>query len=73
MIDIEHVFSYHSPTGDQPGKYEAIRASAKALAQVIVDNTPSSADQSAALRHLREAVMTANSAIALDGRLDLPR
>lgn len=62
--DIQNWFSYHSPKADQPSRYEAIRDSAKELATVIVTNTPPSADQTAAIRLLREAVMTANAAIA---------
>ena len=68
-MDIEHVFKYHSPTPEQVIKYQAIRDKAKELAQVIIENTPVCADQSAALRHLRECVFTANSSIALNGRL----
>jgi hypothetical protein len=68
-MDINNIFTYHSPTPDQLPKYEAIRAKAKELGQVIVDNTPAGADQTAAIRLLREAVMTANAAIALDGKL----
>ena len=68
-MNIENVFSYHAPKGDQPQKYEAIRAAAKNFAQVIVDNTPSCADQTAALRKVREAVMTANASIALEGEV----
>ncbi len=69
-IDIENIFTYHSPTAEQLPKYEAIRAKAKELGHVIVANTPPSADQTAAIRLLREAVMTANASIALDGKLD---
>ena len=61
------IFRYHAPKGNQPAQYEAIRNKALELAQVIVDNTPQSADQTAAIRLLREAVMTANASIALDG------
>src|SRR5271166_829404 len=68
-MDINNIFTYHSPTPDQLPKYEAIRAKAKELGQVIVENTPASADQTAAIRLLREAVMTANAAIALKGQL----
>ena len=68
-MDIENIFTYHSPTPDQLPKYEAIRAKAKELGHVIIDNTPTSADQTAAIRLLREAVMTANASIALDGKL----
>jgi hypothetical protein len=64
---IEDLFTYHAPEGGQPAQYEAIRAKAKELAHVIVANTPPSADQTAAIRKLREAVMTANASIALKG------
>ncbi len=67
--DLDHIFRYHSPTADQQGKYVALRDAAKAFAQAIVDNTPPSADQAAAIRLVREAVMTANASIALGGRL----
>lgn len=61
------IFTYHSPKGDQPKMYAAIREKALELAQVIINCTPPSADQTAAIRLLREAVMTANASIALDG------
>lgn len=68
-MDIDNIFSYHAPMAGQVDKYESIRAAAKHLAKVILDNTPASADQTAAIRKVREAVMTANAAIALDGKL----
>lgn len=72
-LDLEHIFMYHAPGGDDVGRYQRLREAAKAFAQVIVDETPECADQSAAIRHVREAVMTANAAIALKGRLHTPR
>jgi hypothetical protein len=68
-IDIDNIFTYHAPTPEQIPKYEAIRNKAKELGHVILDNTPFGADRTAAIRLLREAVMTANAAIALDGQL----
>jgi hypothetical protein len=68
-LDLDHVFSYHAPTPFQQTQYEVIRAAAKTLAAVIEANTPRCADRQAAIRHVREAVMTANAAIALRGRL----
>jgi hypothetical protein len=65
---LDDIFSYHAPTGEQPAQYEAIRAAAKVFAKVLVANTPPSADQTAAIRKLRESVMTANAAIALHGQ-----
>jgi hypothetical protein len=68
-LDLEHIFTYHAPKPEQLTKYDALRNAAKAFAQVIVDNTEQGADQSAAIRHVREAVMTANASIALDNKL----
>jgi hypothetical protein len=65
---IDDVFTYHAPNAEQLVKYQAIREAAKHFARIIQQNTPYSADQTAALRKVREAVMTANAAIALDGR-----
>ena len=67
-FDLDHLFRYHSPTTEKQGQYERIRAAAKEFAKVILENSPASADQSVAVRNIREAVMNANAAIALDGR-----
>lgn len=64
--DIDNWFQYHAPTPEQLPKYHAIREAGKNLANTILDNAPSSADQSAAIRSVREAVMTANAAIACE-------
>lgn len=61
---IEELFTYHSPTGDQPQRYLAIREAGKQLARVIDANCPAGPDRTAAIRHIREAVMTANASIA---------
>lgn len=66
--DLENWFTHHAPVGDQTGRYESIRRAGLDLARVILLATPSSADQSAAIRKVREAVMTANSAIACGGK-----
>jgi hypothetical protein len=60
-------FTYHRPTPEQPAVYEALREAGRVFASVIVQNTPPSADQSAAVRLVREAVFTANAAIACGG------
>ena len=64
---IQEMFTYHPPDDAQMLNYAAIRGAAKAMAQIIYDNTPVSADQSAAIRLLRQTVMTANAAIATKG------
>jgi hypothetical protein len=68
MEEIENWFTYHQPTEVDQVAFVAIRNAAKELAKVIVNCTPPSADQTAALRKVREAVMTANAAIACQGK-----
>lgn len=65
---LDNWFTYHSPNPEQLPKYLAIRDQGRKLAETIVLNTPASADQTAAIRLIREAVMTANAAIACDGK-----
>lgn len=57
-------FTYHAPTGNQPDRYEKIRAMAFAFAEELVELTPQSREQSLALTHLEETVMWANASIA---------
>jgi hypothetical protein len=64
--DLDNWFQYHAPTHIQQKQYETIRAAARHLAGVIISNTPLGADQTASIRKLREAVMTANASIACD-------
>lgn len=65
---INNWFSYHNPTPDQLPKYQRIRESAKAFAAVVISSTPKCADQSAAIRKIREAVWVANASIACEGK-----
>lgn len=62
--DLEVLFTYHPPVGNQVNRYAIIRQKGKELAEAILEMTPVGADQSAAIRKVREAVMTANAAIA---------
>jgi hypothetical protein len=68
-FDPDYVFSHHSATPEKLKHHDAVHAGAKAFAEIILTHTPASADQTTALRLLREATMMANAAIALDGRL----
>lgn len=63
-IDTENRFTYHKPFGDQPTRYEKLRAKAKELAELIVQLTPESREQSLAITELESAVMWANASIA---------
>lgn len=64
---VDQVFTYHKPREEQLPKYHAVREAGKAFCQVLLENIPECADRTAATRMIREAVMTANAAIALDG------
>lgn len=61
---IENNFSYHKPTGDQPEKYELIRAIGREFAYSIDSYVPNSREKSLAMTKLEEAVMWANAGIA---------
>lgn len=63
--NIDGVFTFHPATAEQEVGYLEIRSSAKRLVASILRHAPECADQSAAIRKVREAVMTANAAIAL--------
>ena len=69
-VDFDHVFAYHQPTADQVVSYAELRQKGKELAQLIEKLCPASADRTVAIRKIREALMVANAAIALDGRID---
>lgn len=65
QTDLDNWFTYHPPSETQIQQMKHIRGAARILADVIVQNTPSGPDQSAAIRKLREAVMSANAAAVL--------
>lgn len=68
-INLDWLFTYHVPKPDQLPKYEKIRKAAKEFAQVILDETPQCADQSHAIRLVRDMMMWANASIACEGSL----
>lgn len=66
--NLDEVFTYHPPTGDEQIKsYQRLREEGKRLAEAILEEVPVCGDQQAAIRKVREAVMTANAGIALMG------
>jgi hypothetical protein len=60
-------FRYHNLNDDDRLKVDALRGKFNELAHLVVELTPVSADQTATLRLLREASMTANASIACKG------
>ena len=61
---IDNWFTYHAPDDEQRHKYERIRDDARIFAMQLNELVPDCADKTAAMRKLRECVMTANAAIA---------
>jgi len=65
-LDLDEIFTHHAPFGDQAERYTKLREAAKAYAQLIMELTPSSAEQTLAIRDVQRASMMANSAIAIN-------
>lgn len=65
---IDNWFSYHAPSEAQAEFYVQLRNAGRDLALTILGLTPPGADQTAAIRKVREAIMTANAAIACGGK-----
>jgi len=62
--ELECRFTYHEPQEGQPDLYERIRAKSRELAELIVEVTPESREQSLAVTKVEEATMWANAAVA---------
>lgn len=63
---IENTFTYHRPFGDQPARYERLRAKAKELAYLIERSCPNSREKSLAMTNLQQSIMWANASIAIN-------
>ena len=66
--DLLDIFTYHRPDSDQAHAMANIREGALNFALVITRFVPNCPDRTAAIRKLRETVMTANAAIVLGGK-----
>jgi hypothetical protein len=64
---IRDLMSYHAPTPEMLPKFEAVRSAAIDLVKAIDENCPASADRTAAVRQVQDALMTANRSIANNG------
>lgn len=62
---IEHNFTHHKPKDEeQVHRYEMIRERAKVFAQFLLEHTPSSREQTIALKTLEDSIFWANASIA---------
>lgn len=62
--EVETRFTYHAPKGDQLERYQRIRKAQKEFAELVLELTPDSREQSLAITHIEEAGMWANAGIA---------
>jgi hypothetical protein len=67
LENLHDVITYARPDANAVARITAVREASENLARAILLNTPACADQQAAIRHVREALMTANAAIVLKG------
>lgn len=65
-LNLENIFTYHAPFGTQQARYIALRDAGKAFAQLGLDSTPPSREQSIAITKVQEAVQMFNAAIAIN-------
>jgi len=63
-FNVDKIFTYHRPTGDQQRRYQSLRNLAKDFAWEIMASCPQSRERSLALTNLQQTVMWANASIA---------
>ena len=66
---VHDLIGYHNLDNEMLKKMTEIQSATEFMINTIASCTPKSADQSAAIRHVREAMMTANASIVLNGRV----
>ena len=64
-MNLQDMFTYHPPMGDQAERYERINDAARAFAVAVQQNTKECAEQTLAIRDIQRARMMANAAVAL--------
>ncbi len=64
QVELDNMFSYHAPMGNQVDRYGVIRAQGRQLARVILAYSRDSEERRQALFAVRAAVMWANAGIA---------
>lgn len=69
LEDVDDLVTYHAPDADEIARISVLRRGAANFIKDILTCAPASADQTAAIRKVREALMTANAAIVLRGRV----
>lgn len=65
---VNDIVSYHAPSAEAIDNITRVRDAIEATIVTFMENCPPCADRTAAIRKLREAMMTANASIVLEGR-----
>lgn len=63
---IDNMFTYHRPEGDQAERYDKITEAARQFAHTINNLCPESAEKTKAIRKVQAARMWANASIAIN-------
>lgn len=63
---LQNIFTYHKPFGNQSSRYEALRESARMTAELINSYCPESREKALALTNLQQSIMWANASIAIN-------
>ena len=66
QLDLNNIFTYHKPFGNQPERYQRLRDKAKELGQMIQNDCPDSRERAVALTNLQQTIMWAYAAIAIN-------
>lgn len=66
--EINDLFMYHAPSPDMTARFLPLRDAIVGAVLAINELCPPGADRTAAIRKLKEAHMTANASIVLEGR-----
>jgi hypothetical protein len=67
LSNVHDIVSYHAPDQSGLDSIQLIRNASEAMITTILNEAPPCADQTVAVRKVREAMMWANAAIALKG------
>ena len=70
QLNLDNIYTYHAPFGDQTVRYAVIRETAKSLAEYLQAFCPDSRERALAMTNLEQAVMWANASIARNEQPD---
>jgi hypothetical protein len=60
-VQIDNIFTYHAPHGNQAARYEEIREAARHFAKLLNKACPESREKSISITKLQECVQMANA------------